>query len=127
MHRGSAKLLGPVLAVALGLACPVEPASAQQTAPVKLFKVITAKDEVEIGLTDDELRSFGPLPDIENLARRLVDAGQLTVGQYAVKRAGDGGTVHAPLRRIAIFKADTLRIEPFNPAPLKAVAPEASQ
>jgi hypothetical protein len=116
------------LAVAAMLALTFGPAATAlaQTA-VKLFKVITAKDEVEIGLTDEELRSFGAGPDIDALAKKLVDAGQITVWQYAVQRAADGGTAHAPLKRIAIFKTDTLRIEPFNPAPLKAVPPGPSQ
>jgi hypothetical protein len=95
-----------------------------QEAPIKLFKVITAKDEVVIGLTDPELRSFGPRGDIENLAERLVSAGQVTAWQYAVQRAADGSTVQAPLRRVAVFKSDTLRIEPYNPAPLKAIPPK---
>ncbi|HYU13778.1 MAG TPA: hypothetical protein VEK82_14460 [Stellaceae bacterium] len=115
--------LAAMLAFAFG---PVATAPAQ-TAEVKLFKVITAKDEVEIGLTDEELRSFGASPDIDALAKKLVDAGQITVWQYAVQRAADGTTVHAPLRRVAIFKTDTLRIEPFNPAPLKTVPPGPSR
>jgi len=98
-----------------------------QSATVKLFKIVTAKDEVEIGVTDEELRSFGAGPDIDVLAKKLVDGGQITVWQYAVQRAPDGSTVHAPLKRVAIFKTDTLRIEPFNPAPLKAVPPGPSQ
>ena len=112
-----------VLAFAFG---PAATALAQTT-EVKLFKIITAKDEVEIGLTDEELRSFGASPEIDALAKKLVDAGQITVWQYAVQRAADGTTVHAPLRRVAIFKTDTLRIEPFNPAPLKTVAPGPSR
>jgi hypothetical protein len=98
-----------------------------QSATVKLFKIVTAKDEVEIGVTDEELRSFGAGPDIDVLAKKLADGGQITVWQYAVQRAADGSTVHAPLKRVAIFKTDTLRIEPFNPAPLKAVPPGPSQ
>ena len=112
-------------ALALTMA-PAQGAWAQET-KTELFKVITAKDEVEIGLTDEELRSFGAGPDIDALAKKLADAGQITVWQYAVQRAADGGTAHAPLKRIAIFKTDTLRIEPFNPAPLKAVPPGPSQ
>ena len=38
---------------------------------IKLFKVVGPKDEVIIGLTADELRGFGPLPDLDNLARHL--------------------------------------------------------
>ena len=98
-----------------------------QSATVKLFKIVTAKDEVEIGVTDEELRSLGAGPDIDVLAKKLADGGQITVWQYAVQRAADGSTVHAPLKRVAIFKTDTLRIEPFNPAPLKAVPPGPSQ
>ena len=95
-----------------------------QEAPVKLFKIITGKDEVVIGLTDPELRSFGPRGDVDNLAERLVSAGQVTAWQYAVTRAADGSMVQAPLRRVAVFKSDTLRIEPYNPAPLKALPPK---
>ena len=95
-----------------------------QQMSIKLFKVITAKDEVEIGLPEEQLRSFGPAGDVENLANRLVSAGQITVWQYAVRRAADGSLEHAPLKQVAIFKADTLRIEPFNPAPLKIAAPQ---
>ena len=100
------------LALVLGVG-----AALAQEAPVKLFKVITAKDEVTIGLTD-------PGVTVENLAQRLVSAGQMTVWQYAVQRASDGTTVQAPLRQVAVFKSDTLRIEPYNPAPLKAIPPK---
>jgi hypothetical protein len=100
----------------LALALCVAPALAQEP-PVKLFKVVTAKDEVVIGLTE-------PGADVEDLAQRLVSAGQVTVWQYAVQRAADGTMVQAPLRRVAVFKSDTLRIEPYNPAPLKAIPPQ---
>ncbi len=97
-------------------------AAAQSAPTVKLFKIITLRDTVEIGVGDAELRSFGPGTDIENLARRLVEAGQLTVWQYAVRKAASGELEHAPLKQVAIFKTETLRIEMFNPAPLK-IAP----
>jgi hypothetical protein len=41
-----------------------------------------------------------------------------------VHKNASGDLEHAPLKKIAIFKTDTLRIEPFNPAPLKVAAPE---
>jgi hypothetical protein len=108
--------------LSLGLSLGAGPTAAQTG--VKLFKMITAKDEVVIGLSDEELRSFGPRADLDNLAERLAAAGQITAWQYAVTRAADGSLVQAPLRRVAVFKADTLRIEPYNPAPLKVVPPE---
>ena len=110
-------MLGRMLRYAcLTLALGVAPALAQE-APVKLFKVITAKDEVVIGVTDSGA-------NVESLAQRLVSAGQMTVWQYAVQRAADGTMVQAPLRQVAVLKSDTLRIEPYNPAPLKAIPPK---
>jgi hypothetical protein len=109
------------VAMVAGALCYAGAALAQQP-PVKLFKIITVKDEVEIGLTDDELK--GPASDLENLAKRLADAGQVTVWQYAVRKGTDGSLEHAPVKRVAIFKTDTLRVEPFNPAPLKVAPPE---
>jgi hypothetical protein len=47
----------------------------------------------------------------------------MTLWHYAVQRGGNGSLVQAPLKRVAIFKASTLRIEPFDPAPLKVKAP----
>jgi hypothetical protein len=118
---------GLAVAAMLALAFGLAPIALAQSATVKLFKIVTAKDEIEIGVTDEELRSFGAGPDIDVLAKKLADGGQMTVWQYAVQRAADGSTVHAPLRRVAVFKTDTLRIEPFNPAPLKAVPPGPSR
>jgi hypothetical protein len=111
-------------AIALPALLGAPPVLAQDKAAIKLFKMITAKDEVVIGLSEEELRSFGARPDVDNLAEHLVSAGQITAWQYAVKKAVDGALVQAPLRRIAVLKSDTLRIEPYNPAPLKALPPE---
>jgi hypothetical protein len=113
---------GVLLAAAAVTTLAFSAAAWADQAPVKLFKVISPKDEVEIGLTDDDLK--GPGSDLENLAKRLADSGQMTVWQYAVHKNGNGDLEHAPLKKVAIFKNDTLRIEPFNPAPLKAIAPD---
>jgi hypothetical protein len=119
---------GLALMVGLGFAFAISMPALAQSATVTLFKIITAKDDIEIGLTDGELSALGAGPAIDALAKKLADAGQMTVWQYAVQRAPDGsGMVHAPLKRVAVFKTDTLRIEPFNPAPLKAVPPGPSQ
>ena len=118
----SGSVLRRIGAGAIVLLLYAGPAAAQTA--VKLFKMITAKDEVVIGLSEEELRSFGPRADLDNLAERLASAGQITAWQYSVTRAADGSLVQAPSRRVAVFKSDTLRIEPYNPAPLKVVAPE---
>jgi len=98
--------------------------SAWAKAPdVQLFKLITAKDDITIGVTAKEAAALGSGPAVAALAQKIATEGQLTVWQYAVRKASDGSLEQAPLRRIAIFKADTLRLEPLNPAPLKVVAP----
>jgi len=91
---------------------------------MKLFKIVTDKDDVVVGLSEDELKSFGAGPGLDALARHLAKEGQMTVWQYAVQRGGDSSLVQAPLKRVAIFKTSTLRIEPFDPAPLKVKKPE---
>ena len=127
MTVGILRRIGAILACisigsVAGLAAST--AFAQEDPGIKLFKMITARDDVVIGLSLDELRSFGPRADLDSLAERLASAGQISAWQYAVRRAADGSLVQAPLRRVAVFKSDTLRIEPYNPAPLKVVPPD---
>jgi hypothetical protein len=100
-------------------------AFAEETAKMQLFKLVTAKDEVLIGVSGDELRSFGGGTDLDNLAQRLAAAGEMSVWQYAVKKASDGALVQAPLRKIAIFRSEAVRVEPYNPAPLRVMAPDS--
>jgi hypothetical protein len=89
---------------------------------VKLFKVVSQKDEVVIGLTAEELHGLGTGPDLDNLARHLAADGQMTVWQYAVRKDPSGNLQQAPLKRIAIFRNDTLRLEPYA-TPLGIVPP----
>jgi hypothetical protein len=91
---------------------------------MKLFKIITDKDDIVVGLSEAELKGMGSGPALDHLARHLAQEGQMTVWQYAVQRGSDGSLVQAPLKRVAIFKTSTLRIEPFDPAPLKVRTPE---
>ena len=90
---------------------------------MKLFKLVSPKDEVVVGLSADELRGFGPAADIDNFAAHLATAGEMSVWQYAVRKDQSGALQQAPLRRIAVFKNDTVRIEPYT-SPLPVVAPQ---
>jgi hypothetical protein len=111
------------LAFATLLACGVAAAGAvAQEKKMKLFKVITQRDETVIGLKEEELRSFGPAGDLENLALRLGTSGNLIVWQYAPKKGSDGQLQQAPAQRIAVFASGISRIEPYA-TPLPVVAP----
>lgn len=90
---------------------------------MKLFKVVSAKDETVIGVSAEELGKLGSGSDIEVLAKHLAAAGQMTVWQYAVRKGDDGSLQQAPLRQVAIFPAHTVRIEPYG-TPLAVVAPK---
>ena len=98
----------PALALAL-------PATAQAPA-VLLFRVVSQRDEIIIGLTPDELAALGTGPEAERIARRLAADGQVGAWRYVVGRAPDGSTRHAAAGRIAILRQDTYRIEPYAPA-----------
>lgn len=96
--------------------------TARAQVPIKLFKVITSKDEITIGVSAAELAAMGSGEDVKVLAQQLVASGQITVWQYAVGRDASGGLQMNPLRRIAILKNDSLRIEPAS-TPYKIAPP----
>ena len=101
--------LVPAFATALTLAMLAGPGLAQP-AP-SLFKIVSSKDDVVIAVTG---------MDVDAIAKRLVADGQLTAWQYAVHKAANGDLEQAPLRRVAILRQETLRIEPFS-SPLKVL------
>lgn len=88
---------------------------------VSLFKVISVKDEVVIGFTDDELGKLGG-KDAPAIAKILKDKGTLGAWQYAVRKNASGDLEQAPLRQIGLLANDSLRVEPYA-TPLKIVGP----
>jgi hypothetical protein len=111
------------LLLALGLAglimeCTViQPAFAADK--VSLFKVITAKDEIVIGLSDDDLAQLEG-KNAGGIAKMLVSKGSISVWQYAVRKASTGDLEQAPLHKIGLIATDALRVEPYA-TPLKVV------
>jgi hypothetical protein len=98
------------------------PAAASAQDGVKLFKIITQKDEIVIGFTSADLAGMTGGSDLEKIATKLRGAGQLEVTQYATRKAASGDLEQAPLKRVIVFPADTLRIEPYA-TPLKVLPP----
>jgi hypothetical protein len=92
---------------------------------VSLFKAITIKDEIVIGLSDAELSQMDG-HDAGGVARMLVGKGTLSVWQYAVRHGQSGDLEQAPLRKVALISNASLRIEPYS-SPLKVVPIEESQ
>jgi hypothetical protein len=111
-------------AAATLLIVSASPALAQKKDPAmtSLFKIVSVKDEVVIGLTPDELSGLGG-SDAGAVAKALAAKGTLNVWQYAVRKASNGDLEQAPLRKIGLIAHDSLRVEPVS-TPLKVIAHE---
>jgi hypothetical protein len=116
--RTALLIMAAVGGLALG---PLTPSLAEE-AEVSLFKVVTIKDDVVVGMTKTELEGMGPGAPVDVFADELQRRGQLPVWQYASARGDEGELVMSPLQRIVVVFAGTARIEPYKSA-LKVVAP----
>ena len=92
---------------------------------VSLFKVITARDEIVIGISDDELAQMDG-GNAGGVARMLVAKGSMSAWQYAVRKSATGDLEQAPLHRIGLIASDALRVEPYA-TPLKVLPIDESK
>ena len=77
-----------------------------------LFKVVTVKDEIIVGLNDAELSEMGG--DAAGIAKALASKGALSLWQYGVKQAKDGEREMAPLQKVGLLANASLRVEPYK-------------
>ena len=84
-----------------------------QANKTNLFKVITTKDEIVIGLSDAELKVLGGA-DAGAVAHALTQKGDMTVWQYNVKRGPNGELQQAPTAKIGLIANTSLRVEPYT-------------
>lgn len=98
-------------ALALLATATIVPTAWSQEKPM-LFKIITVKDEIVIGLNADELTKLGG-NDAGAISRTLAAKGELTAWQYAVKKAANGDLQQAPLRKVGLLANTSLRVEPY--------------
>jgi hypothetical protein len=84
-----------------------------QEKKTNLFKIITVKDEIVIGLTADELKALGG-NDAGAVARALAEKGNLTAWQYNVHRGANGELQQAPTAKIGLIANSSLRVEPYT-------------
>jgi hypothetical protein len=94
-----------VLASAVSLAV-AGPVSAET-----LFKIVTVKDEIVVGLNDAELTELGG--DAGGIAKAIAAKGSLSLWQYAVTQK-DGDRMVAPRQKIGVFANASLRVEPYK-------------
>ncbi len=99
-HRIASALL-----TAASLACAA-PVSAET-----LFKIITVRDEIVVGLNDAELKDLGG--DAGGIAKAIASKGSLSLWQYAVTQK-DGERMVAPHQKIGVLANASLRVEPYK-------------
>jgi len=90
-------------AVSLAVAAPVGAET--------LFKIVTVKDEIVVGLNDAELKDFGG--DAGGIAKAIAAKGSLSLWQYAVTQK-DGERMVAPRQKIGVLANASLRVEPYQ-------------
>lgn len=78
-----------------------------------LFRVVTPKDDIVIGMTEHDLARFEG-HNADGIAKTLKAEGTLSVWRYAVRRAGAGDLEQAPAGLIGLMATDALRIEPYT-------------
>lgn len=78
----------------------------------ELFKIVTVKDEVVVGLNDAELKEFGG--DAGGIAKAIAAKGSLTLWQYAVTQGKDGQREMTPRAKIGVLANTSLRVEPYK-------------
>jgi hypothetical protein len=77
-----------------------------------LFKIVTVKDEVIIGLNDAELAELGG--DAGGIAKEIAAKGTLSVWQYGQRFAAGGEREMAPVAKIGLLANNSLRVEPYK-------------
>ena len=110
---GSLAALLVASAQVLALAPEAWAQETKQETKTALFKVITSKDEIIIGLSTDELKALGGT-DAGAVAHALAQKGDMAVWQYNVHRGANGEFQEAPTARIGLIANSSLRVEPYT-------------
>lgn len=76
-----------------------------------LFKIVTVKDEIVVGLNAVELKEYGG--DAAGLAKAIAANGALTLWLYGVGQK-DGARFVGPRAKIGVLANGSLRVEPYT-------------
>ena len=85
-----------------------------------LFKIVTARDDIIVGVNDAELKEMGG--DAGGIAKAIAAKGALSLWQYGVTR-NNGEMVVAPRAKVGVLANASLRVEPYK-QPYKVLAHE---
>jgi hypothetical protein len=102
----------------VALAAAIFVAAARPVSAETLFKIVTVKDEIVVGLNDAELKDLGG--DAGGIAKAIAAKGSLTLWQYAVGQK-NGERFVGPHAKIGVLAPSALRVEPYK-QPFKVLA-----
>ena len=74
---------------------------------VKLFKIVSARDEIIVGVTDKDLAGAEG-GDLARLVSKMRTAGHVEVWRYAVRKAENGDLQQAPSSRAILIYAELI-------------------
>ena len=123
MHISKRLLFGLGLAALIMESVVIQPAFAADK--VSLFKVITARDEIVIGISEGDLAQIEG-QNAGGVAKMLVAKGSMSVWQYAVHKSASGDLEQAPLHKVGLIATESLRVEPYA-SPLKVLSVDDSK
>ena len=123
MHISKRLLLAAGAAALIMEGVVIQPALAADK--VSLFKVITTRDEIVIGISEGDLAQIEG-QNAGGVAKMLVAKGSMTVWQYAVHKSASGDLEQAPVHKIGLLASDALRVEPYA-TPLKVLPIDESK
>jgi len=123
MHISKRLLFGLGLAALIMESVVIQPAFAADK--VSLFKVITARDEIVIGISEGDLAQIEG-QNAGGVAKMLVAKGSMSAWQDAVRKSAGGDREQAPLHKIGLIASDSLRVEPYA-TPLKVLPIDESK
>ena len=81
---------------------------------ISLFKIVTERDDVIIGLSAATLAEMGGV-DAGTVGKALVAQGALSAWQYNVGRH-EGQLVQVASQRISVLAHSSVRVEPYHAA-----------
>ena len=83
------------------------------TGKVALFRVVTPRDTIVIGLSRDQLENMHAR-DAAEVAKAIGSAGAIKVWQYGIRRNAAGELEQAPVKQIGLMSAAAVRVEAYD-------------
>lgn len=112
------RLLAVVVFALLAAIAAPQTGFAQQKdhSAIKLFKIITTKDDIIVGVSKEDIpgaAANAATPDLGAIAEALNASGYITAWVYTPRRGPKGEAQQAASRRVSLFAQSIVRVEEY--------------